>query len=51
MIDQKVNALRADIGRESKVRYESIEHLENCLEVRKLKFYLFRMISLNSKKR
>jgi len=36
MIDQRVNLLRADIGRESKARYESIEHLENCLEVNNL---------------
>lgn len=33
MIDGKVNQLRTEIARESKTRYESIEHLENCLEV------------------
>lgn len=33
LIDQRVNQLRADIARESKTRFENIEHLENCLEV------------------
>jgi len=28
-----VNGLRADIAKESKLRFENIEHLENCLEV------------------
>jgi hypothetical protein len=35
MIDQKVNQMRSDIAKESKTRFESIEHLETCLEVRK----------------
>jgi hypothetical protein len=39
MIDQRVNMLRGDIGRESKARYESIEHLENCLEVININTY------------
>ena len=41
MIDGKVNGIRSDIARESKTRYENIEHLETCLEVRSylLKFY------------
>jgi hypothetical protein len=33
LVDQRVNALRNDLARESKTRYEAIEHLENCLEV------------------
>lgn len=34
LIEQKVNGLRNDIAKESKLRYENIEHLEACLEVR-----------------
>lgn len=33
LVDQKVNSLRNEIARESKARYENIEHLESCLEV------------------
>ncbi len=32
LIDQKVNGLRADVAKESKLRFENIEHLEGCLE-------------------
>ena len=32
MIDSRVNSLRNEIAKESKTRYENIEHLENCLE-------------------
>ncbi len=32
LIDQKVSGMRGDIAKESKIRYENIEHLESCLE-------------------
>jgi hypothetical protein len=55
LIDQRVNGLRNDIAKESKTRYENIEHLENCLEVTTLSinsnFNAYRVISLSSKKR
>ena len=52
LIDLKVNALRADIARESKTRFENIEHLENCLEVMEIIIYeCYRMTSLSFKKR
>ena len=38
LIDQRVNGLRNEIARESKSRYENIEHLESCLEV--IKFFI-----------
>ena len=57
LIDGRVNTLRGDIARESKQRYESIEHLENCLEVWNfiqsytiLNLNLYRMTSPNCKK-
>ena len=34
LIDGRVGSLRTEIAKESKIRYENIEHLENCLEVR-----------------
>ena len=33
LIDQRVNGLRNEIAKESKTRYDNIEHLESCLEV------------------
>ena len=33
LIDQRVNGLRNEIAKESKTRYDNIEHLETCLEV------------------
>ena len=32
LIEQKVNNLRSEIAKESKNRYDAIEHLESCLE-------------------
>jgi len=51
LADLKVNGLRADIARESKLRYESIEHLENCLEVRRSGFKGCRTIFLSCRRR
>jgi hypothetical protein len=33
LLEDKTLNLRNDIAKESKNRYESIEHLKNCLEV------------------
>lgn len=33
LIDQRVSTLRQEIHKESKIRYESVENLEACLEV------------------
>ncbi len=32
LIDSRVASLRSEISKESKLRYENIEHLESCLE-------------------
>jgi hypothetical protein len=32
MVEERFNTLRNDVGKESKNRYESIEHLKQCLE-------------------
>ena len=48
-VEEKTNGLRNDIAKESKNRFDSIEHPKACLEVSIIQLTC-RMISLNSKR-
>ena len=32
LVEDRFNALKGDVSKESRNRYESVEHLKNCLE-------------------
>ena len=32
LVEDRFSALKADVSKESRNRYESVEHLKNCLE-------------------
>lgn len=45
LLDDKFNLIKSEIGREGKLRAESIEQLNQCLEVIYLIFFYFYFIS------